>query len=72
MTAYMLCQQIAQLIDEWTNQRKIRTIRELANLSKVHETAVHNMHIEHAASLETICKVLDTLGYELVIQKKEW
>lgn len=72
MNAYMLRQQISQLIDEWTNQRKIRTIRELANLSKVHETAVHNMHIEHAASLECICKVLETLGYELIIQKKEW
>jgi len=72
MNAYMLRQQIAILIDEWTNQRKIRTIKELATLSKVHETAVHNMHVEHAASLESICKVLDTLGYELIIQKKEW
>jgi len=72
MNAYMLRQQIAQLVDEWTNQRKIRSLRELATLSKVDKTAVHNMHIEHAASLESICKVLDTLGYELIIQKKEW
>lgn len=72
MNAYMLRQQIAQLIDAWTNQRKIRTLQELADLSHVHVTAVHNMRVEHAASLENICKVLDILGYELVIQKKEW
>ncbi|MBR0484911.1 MAG: hypothetical protein IJJ69_09075 [Oscillospiraceae bacterium] len=72
MTAYMLRQQIAQLVDEWTNQQKIRSLRELADLSKVKSTAVRNMHLEHSASLESICKVLEVLGYELVIQKKEW
>ena len=72
MTAYMLRQQIAQLVDEWTNQQKIHTIRELANLSKVNPVAVSHMHIEHTASLENICKVLEVLGYELIIQKKEW
>jgi len=72
MTAYMLRQQIAQLVDEWTNQQKIRSLRELADLSKVKSTAVRNMHLEHSASLESICKVLEVLGYELIIQKKEW
>ena len=52
--------------------QKIRSLRELADLSKVKATAVRNMHLEHSASLESICKVLEVLGYELVIQKKEW
>lgn len=73
MDAYMLRQQIAQLVDEWpVYHGQKRTFQQLAEKSCVHNTVVKNMHTEHSVSLESICKVLDTLGYELVIQKKEW
>lgn len=73
MDAYMFRQQIAQLVDEWpVYHGQKRTFQQLSEMSGVHNTVIKNMHNEHGASLESICKVLEVLGYELIIQKKEW
>lgn len=67
--AAIIRQHVSQIIDT----ALVNTpFKELAKKSDVYPAALSRMYSEIPVSLICMCKVLEALGYELIIQKKEW
>ena len=63
--------EIALVIKDYCKPRK-RNLKMLAEKSGITQRAVCFMHNEYGVvSLKNICKLLDFLGYQLIIKRKD-
>lgn len=72
MRADMLRYQVSELIDNWINTKQ-KSAAYIARDADVYPGALSRMRNQHSCvSLDDICKVLDYMGYDIEIVKKEW
>lgn len=65
-------QEIAVLIDNYHQHSRHSSFKMLAGKADIRQDAMSRLRNEHGdVSLNSICKLLNFLGYELVIQKKK-
>ena len=69
----LIREELATLIDSYYRKSQKNTFKKLAENTGVSRPVISKMRYEaFDVSLKHICQVLDALGYELVIQKKEF
>lgn len=69
----MLRFQLAEAVKTQMEEKRITRYCDLARNADVKEFALAKLVNEHSGvSIDTICKVLDYLGYDLEIVKKEF
>ena len=65
-------QEISVLIDNYHQHSRHSSLRMLAEKADIRQDAMSRLHNEHGdVSLNSICKLLNFLGYELVIHRKD-